>query len=59
MQEDESTRSSSEITEKFMVLQVLRMIFGAHMKRLFQELAIQIESTIAKRLVKKALQLNP
>ena len=35
------------------------MIFGSHMRRVFQELAIQIESTIAKRLVKKALHLDP
>jgi hypothetical protein len=34
------------------------MIFGAHMKRIFEELAIQIESRIAKRLVKKALNLD-
>jgi hypothetical protein len=36
MQLSESKRSSSEITEKFVVLQILRMVFGAHMKRLFQ-----------------------
>ncbi len=41
------------------MLQILKMIFGSHMRRIFQELAIQIESTIAKRLVKKALSLDP
>ena len=35
MQQGASYRSSSEITEKFIILQVLRMVFGAHMKRLF------------------------
>jgi len=36
MQKDSSERSSSEITEKFIILQLLRMIFGAHMKRIFE-----------------------
>lgn len=42
-----------------MVLQLLKMVFGVHMKRIFQEIAIMVESTIAKKLVKKALLLDP
>ena len=59
MQKDASARESSELTEKFILLQILRIIFGMHMKRQFEELAIQIESTISKRIVKKAMNLDP
>ena len=55
----EEARVSSYVTEKFVVLQLLKMVFGVHMKRIFQEVAIMAESTIAKKLVKKALLLDP
>jgi ABC-type multidrug transport system fused ATPase/permease subunit len=50
--------ASSYITEKFIILQILRMIFGNHMKRLFVELAIKIESTLSRKLIKKALMMD-
>lgn len=40
-------------------IQILRLIFGEHSKRLFHELAIMIESTLAKMLVCKSLRLSP
>ncbi len=36
MQMSETERISSYVTEKFVILQLLRMIFGVHMKRAFQ-----------------------
>lgn len=59
MQQGEGERASSSVALKFIVLQLLRMVFGVHTKRLFQELALQAESTISKRLVKKALLMDP
>lgn len=36
MQMSETERISSYVTEKFVILQVFRMVFGVHMKRAFQ-----------------------
>ena len=39
------------------MLQLLRLVFGEHSKRLFYELAIKVESTLSKRLVEKSLKM--
>lgn len=46
------------LIEGFVVLQFLRIIFGEHSKRLFFELAIKVESSLAVLIVKKSLTIS-
>ena len=61
MHEHHSERSEVEASynflRTFLVVQVLRIIFGEHSKRLFKELSIKVESSIAKKLVEKSMTL--
>jgi ABC-type multidrug transport system fused ATPase/permease subunit len=50
-------KTNSYFAEQFVLLQILRLIFGEHSKRLFNELAIKVESTLSKRLVEKSLRM--
>jgi ABC-type multidrug transport system fused ATPase/permease subunit len=49
--------TSSYFAQQFVVLQFLRLIFGEHSKRLFNEMAIKVESTLSKRLIEKSLRM--
>ena len=49
--------TNSYFVEQFVLLQILRLIFGEHSKRLFTELAIKVESTLSKRLIEKSLKM--
>jgi len=42
----------------FIVIQFLRIFFTAHSKRLFHELAIKVESTLARKLISKSLRMT-
>jgi hypothetical protein len=50
-------KTNSYFAEQFVLLQLLRLVFGEHAKRLFNELAIKVESTLSKRLVEKSLRM--
>lgn len=54
----ETLQSALSITQTYVLLQLARMIFGNHMKRLFVELALKVESTLSMKLVKKALSMD-
>ena len=41
----------------FIVVQFLRIFFSEHSKRLFLELAIKVESTLARKLISKSLRM--
>jgi hypothetical protein len=49
--------TNSYFTQQFVVLQFLRLLFGEHSRRLFNELAIKVESTLSKRLIDKSLRM--
>lgn len=42
---------------KFIGVQFLRIFFSEHSKRLFNELAIKVESTLARKLISKSLRM--
>jgi len=42
MQSSDGMKVSSAVAIKFIILQLLRMVFGIHMKRIFQQLALQV-----------------
>jgi hypothetical protein len=50
-------REYGDFIEKFIVIQLLRIFFSEHSKRLFHELAIKVESTLARKLVSKSLRM--
>ena len=50
-------RDYGDFIEKFIVIQMLRIFFSEHSKRLFYELAIKVESTLARKLVSKSLRM--
>jgi ABC-type multidrug transport system fused ATPase/permease subunit len=50
-------REYGDFIEKFIIIQLLRIFFSEHSKRLFHELAIKVESTLARKLVSKSLRM--
>lgn len=50
-------REYGDFIGKFVVIQFLRIFFGEHSKRLFHELALKVESTLARKLVSKSLRM--
>jgi hypothetical protein len=50
-------KNADIIFYKFIVLQICRLFFAEHSKRLFHEIAIRIESTLAKKLINKSLNI--
>ena len=50
-------RQYGDFIGKFLVIQFLRIFFGEHSKRLFHELALKVESTLARKLVSKSLRM--
>ena len=50
-------KTDSSFAEQFVLLQLLRLIFGEHTKRLYHELAIKVESTLSKKLIEKSLRM--
>jgi hypothetical protein len=42
---------------KFILIQCLRIFFSEHSKRVFHELAIKVESTLARKLISKSLRM--
>lgn len=48
---------SSDFIYKFILVQFLRIFFSEHSKRLFHELAIKVESTLARKLISKSLRM--
>lgn len=50
-------REYGDFIIKFVVIQFLRIFFGEHSKRLFHELALKVESTLARKLVSKSLRM--
>jgi len=56
----EGTASSSvyDVTKQFVLLQVLRLFFSTHVKKVFGRLAVQIESSIVGRLIEKVVYMS-
>jgi hypothetical protein len=50
-------RQADEFLYRFILIQTLRLFFAEHAKRLFHELAIRVESTLARKLVSKSLRI--
>lgn len=50
-------REYGDFIEKFIIIQFLRIFFSEHSKRLFHELAIKVESTLARKLISKSLRM--
>ena len=49
---------ASNFIRTLVAVQVIRLIFGEHSKRIFHELAIKIESSLSKMLVEKSINLT-
>ena len=47
----------SDFISVFLIIQFLRIFFTEHSKRLFHELAIRVESTLARKLISKSLRM--
>lgn len=47
----------SDFIYVFIGVQFLRIFFSEHSKRLFHELAIKVESTLARKLISKSLRM--
>ena len=56
--ENREVRQAEKFIKMLVGVQVLRAIFGEHTRRLFHELAIKVESSLAKMLVVKSLNLT-
>ena len=50
-------RQTSNFIQKFIVIQLLRIFFSEHAKRHFIELAVKVESTLARKLISKSLRM--
>jgi ABC-type multidrug transport system fused ATPase/permease subunit len=58
MQEGKTMLTSGDVIQQFVLLQLLKLVIGMHVAKLFGGLSIQVESTIAQKLIKKTLSLS-
>jgi hypothetical protein len=50
--------NASYLTEKFVALQILRIIASSNTRRLFGELSVKVSGALSIELAKKALRLS-
>ena len=58
MQEGATSRTSGEVVRIFIILQITRLFFSTHVKKVFSQLSVQVESSLAVKLVEKTLSLS-
>lgn len=56
--ESKEVSVASNFIRTLVAVQIIRLVFGEHSKRLFHEVAIKIESSLSKMLVTKSLKLT-
>lgn len=56
--EKSEVREASVFVRNIVGVQILRLVFGEHTRRMFYELAIKVESSLSKELVKKSLNIS-
>jgi hypothetical protein len=59
MSEGIASTTIFEVIKQFIILQVLRLFFSTHVKKIFGMLAVQVESSTVSALIEKVLYLSP